>query len=91
VQGVAGKLLSLRRGPTLPHQYAMPQELKLDSLDLAAIIRPRDHVAWFQGAGERASLVEKLLDQRHRMIAIAHPKLRETLARESRMLAPSGR
>jgi acyl-CoA hydrolase len=45
----------------------MPQEIKLDALDLAAIIRDGDHIVWGQGAGEPATLVEKLLEQRHRI------------------------
>jgi len=45
----------------------MPQEIKLESLDLAAIIRDGDHIVWGQGAGEPATLVEKLLEQRHRI------------------------
>jgi len=45
----------------------MPKEIKLDSLDLSAIIRDGDHIVWGQGAGEPASLVEKLLEQRHRI------------------------
>jgi acyl-CoA hydrolase len=45
----------------------MPKEINLDSLDLAAIIRDGDHIVWGQGAGEPASLVEKLLEQRHRI------------------------
>ena len=35
----------------------MPQEIKLDALDLAAIIRDGDHIVWGQGAGEPATLV----------------------------------
>ena len=45
----------------------MPQEIKLDALDLAAIIHDGDHIVWGQGAGEPATLVEQLLEQRHRI------------------------
>jgi len=45
----------------------MPQEIRLEDLDLAAIIRSGDHIVWGQGAGEPATLVEKLLEQRHRI------------------------
>ena len=45
----------------------MPHEIKLEDLDLGAIIRACDQVVWAQGAGEPASLVEKLLEQRHRI------------------------
>jgi acyl-CoA hydrolase len=45
----------------------MPQEIKLDDLDLGGIIRPGEQIVWGQGAGEPASLVEKLLEQRHRL------------------------
>src|SRR5229473_7880977 len=42
----------------------MPQEIRLEALDLASIIRPGDNIVW--GAGPPA-LVEKLLEQRHRI------------------------
>ena len=45
----------------------MPREIKLDDLDLAGIIRPGDQVVWGQGIGEPATIVEKLLEQRHRI------------------------
>jgi acyl-CoA hydrolase len=45
----------------------MPQEISLEALDLAALIRDGDHIVWGQGAGEPATLVEKLLEQRHRI------------------------
>ncbi len=45
----------------------MPQEISLETLDLAELIRPGDHIVWGQGAGEPATLVEKLLEQRHRI------------------------
>src|SRR5229473_2813305 len=45
----------------------MPQEIALDDLDLGGIIRPGEQIVWGQGAGEPAALVEKLLEQRHRL------------------------
>jgi acyl-CoA hydrolase len=45
----------------------MPREIKLDDLDLAGIIHPGDQIVWGQGIGEPATLVEKLLEQRHRI------------------------
>jgi hypothetical protein len=45
----------------------MPQEIELEALDLAGIIRPGDHIVWGQGTGDPSSLVEKLLEQRHRI------------------------
>jgi acyl-CoA hydrolase len=64
----------------------MPQELSLDTLDLAAIIRDGDHIVWGQGAGEPATLVEKLLEQRHRIghadIFLGGVRSRRTLQRE---------
>ena len=39
----------------------MPQEIRLEDLDLASIIRPGDNIVW--GAGP-PTLVEKLLEQR---------------------------
>ena len=45
----------------------MPHEIKLDSLNLADLIRDGDHIVWGQGAGEPATLVEKLLEQRHQI------------------------
>ena len=56
----------LQRGNWRP-SVIMPQEIKLDALDLAAIIRDGDHIVWGQGAGEPATLVEQLLEQRHRI------------------------
>jgi acyl-CoA hydrolase len=64
----------------------MPKEIKLDSLDLAAIIHDGDHIVWGQGAGEPATLVEKLLEQRHRIghasIFLGGVRSRRTLQRE---------
>ena len=45
----------------------MPHEIELDDLDLGGIIRSGEQIVWGQGAGEPASLVEKLLEQRHRL------------------------
>jgi acyl-CoA hydrolase len=45
----------------------MPQELDLRNLDLAGIIRPGDHVIWGQASGEPQTLVERLVEQRHRI------------------------
>jgi acyl-CoA hydrolase len=44
----------------------MPKEVTLADLDFAKLIRPRDRIAWGQGAGEPSSLVAELLAQRHR-------------------------
>ncbi|HXD91548.1 MAG TPA: acetyl-CoA hydrolase/transferase C-terminal domain-containing protein [Candidatus Binataceae bacterium] len=43
----------------------MAKEIELRNLDLAAIIRPGDHIVWGQGSGEAVTLVEKLVEQRH--------------------------
>src|SRR5258708_25024107 len=51
--------------------FAMPQELELKNLDLAAIIRPGDRLVWGQGSGEPVSLVEKLVEQRHAIGSIS--------------------
>lgn len=45
----------------------MPRKIEADALDLAAIIRPGEHIVWGQGAGEPSTLVEKLLEQRDRI------------------------
>jgi acetyl-CoA hydrolase len=45
----------------------MPQQLDADNLDFTDIIRPGDHVVWGQGSGEPQTLVERLVDQRHRI------------------------
>ena len=42
----------------------MPQEIRLDDLDFASIIRPGDHIVW--GAGP-PTLVAKLIEQRGRI------------------------
>jgi acyl-CoA hydrolase len=64
----------------------MPQEIKLDALDLGALIRNGDHIVWGQGAGEPATLVEKLLEQRHRIghasVFLGGVRSRRTLRRE---------
>jgi acetyl-CoA hydrolase len=63
----------------------MPQEIKLEGLDLATIVRPGDQIVWGQGAGEPSSLVEKLLEQRHR---IGHASVFLGGVRSRRMLRP---
>jgi acyl-CoA hydrolase len=63
----------------------MPQEVALDALDLAAIIRPGDQIVWGQGAGEPSTLVEKLLEQRHR---IGHASIFLGGVRSRRLLQP---
>jgi acyl-CoA hydrolase len=45
----------------------MHRELDARSLDLAGIIRPGDNIVWAHGAGEPQTLVERLLEQRHRI------------------------
>jgi acetyl-CoA hydrolase len=64
----------------------MTQEISLDSLDFAEIIRPGEHVVWAQGVGEPASLVERLLEQRRRIgsaeIFLAGVRSRRTLMPE---------
>ncbi|MGA2412275.1 MAG: acetyl-CoA hydrolase/transferase C-terminal domain-containing protein [Candidatus Binataceae bacterium] len=49
----------------------MPQEIDAANLDLASIIRAGDHVVWGQGPGEAQTLVEKLVEQRHRIGSIS--------------------
>jgi acyl-CoA hydrolase len=64
----------------------MPQEIKLEALDFAAIIRDGDHIIWGQGAGQPDTLIEKLLDQRHRVghasIFLGGVRSRRTLHRD---------
>ena len=64
----------------------MPQEIKLDELDFGALIPSGDQIVWGQGAGEPGTLVEKLLEQRHRIghasIFLGGVRSRRTLARE---------
>src|ERR1700686_4368702 len=45
----------------------MPQELDLRDLDFTGIVRPGDHIVWGQGSGEPQTLVERLVEQRHRI------------------------
>src|SRR5271167_2883200 len=45
----------------------MPQELDPHNLDFTKIIRPGDHIVWGQGSGEPQTLVERLVEQRHRI------------------------
>ena len=37
------------------------------NLDFTGIIRPGDHIVWGQGSGEPQTLVERLVEQRHRI------------------------
>jgi acyl-CoA hydrolase len=64
----------------------MTRELKLEDLDLGSIIRRDDQVVWGQGAGEPASLVEKLLEQRGQIgsasVFLAGVRSRRTLTPE---------
>ncbi len=64
----------------------MAREIKLEDLDLGAIIHRDEQVVWGQGAGEPASLVEKLLEQRHRIghadVFLAGVRSRRTLTPE---------
>jgi acyl-CoA hydrolase len=45
----------------------MPQELNSQNLDFTGIIRPGDHIVWGQGSGEPQTLVERLVERRHRI------------------------
>jgi len=45
----------------------MPKEITLQDLDLAAIIRGGDRIVWGSGTGEPVRLIEKFLEQRHRI------------------------
>ena len=45
----------------------MPQELDSRNLDFTGIIRSGDHIVWGQGSGEAQTLVERLVEQRHRI------------------------
>ena len=63
----------------------MPQEIKLEDLDFGGIVRPGDQIVWGQGAGEPATLVERLLEQRH---AIGHASVFCAGVRSRRTLKP---
>ena len=63
----------------------MAHEIDLASLDLAAIIRPGEHIVWGQGAGEPTPLIEKLLEQRH---AIGHASVFLGGVRSKRTIRP---
>ena len=63
----------------------MAREIKLQDLDLGSIIRRDEQVVWGQGAGEPATLVEKLLEQRHR---IGHASVFLAGVRSRRTLTP---
>jgi acyl-CoA hydrolase len=45
----------------------MPRELDPLNLDFTGIIQPGDHIVWGQGSGEPQTLVERLIEQRHRI------------------------
>src|SRR5580658_3992220 len=45
----------------------MPRELDPHHLDLTGMNRPGDHIVWGQGSGEPQTLVERLVEQRHRI------------------------
>src|SRR3984957_5104403 len=45
----------------------MTQDLDPHNLDFTGIIRPGDHIVWGQGSGEPQTLVERLVQQRHRI------------------------
>ncbi|HTY55999.1 MAG TPA: acetyl-CoA hydrolase/transferase C-terminal domain-containing protein [Candidatus Binataceae bacterium] len=45
----------------------MHRELDVRNLDFTGIIRPGDHVVWAHASGEPQTLVEQLLEQRHRI------------------------
>jgi acyl-CoA hydrolase len=45
----------------------MPQELDPHNLDFTGIIRPGDHIVWGQSSGEPQTLVERFVEQRHRI------------------------
>jgi acyl-CoA hydrolase len=57
----------LARAFSCDDDVRMTREIKLEDLDLGAIIRRDEQIVWGQGAGEPATLVEKLLEQRHRL------------------------
>jgi acyl-CoA hydrolase len=63
----------------------MSQEIKLEALDFGTIVKQGDTIVWGQGAGEPASLVEKLLQQRHR---IGHANVFCAGVRSRRTLRP---
>jgi acyl-CoA hydrolase len=45
----------------------MPHQLDSRNLDFTGIVRPGDHIVWGQGSGEPQTLVERLVEQRHRI------------------------
>jgi acyl-CoA hydrolase len=63
----------------------MAHEIQLQDLDLSSIIRRDEHIVWGQGAGEPATLVEKLLEQRDR---IGHANVFLAGVRSRRTLTP---
>jgi acyl-CoA hydrolase len=64
----------------------MTQEIRLEDLDLGSIVRPGEQIVWGQGAGEPASIVEKLVEQRdrieHASVFLAGVRSRRTLTPE---------
>jgi len=48
-------------------QTKMPQKLDSRDLDFNGIILPGDHIVWGQGSGEPQTLVERFVEQRHRI------------------------
>jgi acyl-CoA hydrolase len=48
-------------------ETTMPRELDPHNLDFTGIIRPGDQIVWGQGSGEPQTLVECLVEQRHRI------------------------
>jgi len=63
----------------------MAREIQLEDLDLGSIIRRDEQIVWGQGAGEPATLVEKLLEQRDR---IGHANVFLAGVRSRRTLKP---
>jgi acetyl-CoA hydrolase len=61
----------------------MTREIQLEDLDFSALIHPGEQIVWGQGAGEPATLVERLLEQRHRIghasVFLAGVRSRRTL------------
>jgi acyl-CoA hydrolase len=45
----------------------MPKQIDLNDLDLSEIIRDGDHIVWGSGTGEPLRLIQKFLDQRHKI------------------------
>jgi len=45
----------------------MPKEIDLQNFDLASVIRNGDRIVWFIGTGEPVRLINRFLEQRHRI------------------------